>query len=60
MNEDCPFTEEQLEWLSNNLTLDVSEESHYNYCGGSGDMYTYSKVVKLLLNGNIISYISFT
>lgn len=59
MNEECPFTEEQLEWLKSNLILEVSEDSRYSYCGGDGDMYTNYKIVNLLLEDNIISSISF-
>jgi len=53
------MTEEQIEWLRENLSLDVSEESHYNYCGGDSAMYKYTKNVKLILCGEVISSVSF-
>lgn len=32
MNEDCPFTEEQLAWLYSNLRLDVEIEYGWEDC----------------------------
>lgn len=54
------MNEEQIQWLKENLTLDISEDSHYNYCGGSGDVYVYTKEVKLVIAGEVIASVSFT
>lgn len=48
--KECPFTEEQLKWLANNLTLDVHQSSGYY-----GETYCE---VSLKLDGEQISYAS--
>ena len=55
------MNEEQIQWLKENLTLDISEDSRYTYCGGGdGSMYTTYKEVKLVIAGEVISTASFT
>lgn len=54
------MNEEQIQWLKENLTLDLSEDSRYTYCGGDGNLYTTYKEVKLLVDGEVISTVSFT
>ena len=47
MNEDCPFTEEQLEWLKNNLMISLDK------IYGWGDSITLQ--VDLILDCRVIS-----
>lgn len=55
-----PFTEDQLVWLQENLSLEVSTEESYNGGqDGSGNMYTPYKSLKLMLNGETISEVTF-
>ena len=49
-NKECPFTEEQLEWLANNLEIEVIQDRGYY-----GEKHTY---IYLKLEGEQISYAS--
>lgn len=54
------MTQEQIEWLKQNLRLNVKEED--NYTGGmdgSGNLYSTYKVIELTLNGEVIDSVSF-
>lgn len=54
------MTQEQIEWLKENLRLNVREEQ--NYTGGmdgSGSLYSTSKIIELTLEGEVVDSISF-
>ena len=55
-SNNIPFTEEQLNWLKDNLRLDISTDSYYNG-GQDGPMYTNYHSVKLMLDDEVISEI---
>lgn len=53
------MNQEQIEWLKENLHLDIKTEDRYTYCGGDGNLYTSYKTVQLVLEGVVISEVSF-
>lgn len=54
------MTQEQIEWLKNNLRLSVKEEEYYTGdMDGSGSLYSTCKIIELTLNGEVIDSISF-
>lgn len=53
------FTEEQKEWLKDNLSIEVFTGSSYNGGMSDGSMYSDYTSVQLRLEGETISEISF-
>ena len=54
------MNQEQIQWLKENLVLDIKTEDHYTYCGGDGNLYTSYKTVQLVLSRGVEDFKSFT
>lgn len=59
-NHLCEFEEHVKKYLKDNLQLNHKESSSYTGGLDGGDMYTTYNVVELVLDGEVISEISFS
>lgn len=53
------MTEEQIEWLKDNITLEIKQDEYYNGGMMDGSMYTKYKEIQLKIDGVVISSVSF-